>query len=183
MGKLIYSTITSLDGFVEDAAGGFEWATPDDEIHFFINDLERPMGTQLYGRRMYETMLYWETNSVAGEPVCIRDFTRIWRSADKVVFSRTLTSPSSARTRIEREFRPDIVEHLEEITAHDLSIGGADLAGQAIRAGLVDELHVFTVPVLVGGGKPWFPREVHLDLRLEDTRRFGSGVLYSRYRL
>ena len=183
MARLIYSAIASLDGYVEGSDGGIDWGTPDEEVHSFINDLERPVGIYLYGRRMYEAMLYWEANSTDDQPACVRDFTQIWRGADKIVFSRTLTDPSSARTRIERDLEPDAVRRLKADARRDVSIGGADLAGQAIRARLVDELRLFTVPVVVGGGKPWFPKDVRLDVQLADTRRFASGVLYSSYRL
>lgn len=184
MAKLIYAAIASLDGYVEDAQGGFAWAAPDDEVHSFVNDLERPVGTYLYGRRMYETMRFWETAHTLPDLTSVaRDFAEIWQAADKIVFSRTLASASSVRTRIERDFDPDLVRRLKATAEHDLSVGGAELAGQAIRAGLVDELHLLAVPVLVGGGKPALPRDVRVDLELTDTRRFASGVVYLNYRL
>jgi dihydrofolate reductase len=183
MAKLIYSAIASADGYVEDAAGNFEWGAPGEELLRFINDLERPVGTYLYGRRMYETMLYWETaHTVPGQPSSVRDFTGIWQAADKIVFSTTLQSVSSARTRIEPNFDSGMVGQLKAATGHDMTVGGAGLAGQAIRAGLVDELRLFLVPIVVGGGKPALPSGVRSDLELLDTRRFASGAVYLRYR-
>ena len=177
---LIYSAIASLDGYVEDESGKFDWAAPDDEVHAFVNDLERSVGTYLYGRRMYETMVAWESID-DGQPF-MRDYAEIWRAADKVVYSRSLESASSARTRIERDFEPDAVRRLKETAGADISIGGAELAGQAIKAGLVDEYHLFLVPVLVGGGERAFPDGVRLELELLGERRFGSGVVYLRHR-
>ena len=182
MARLIYSAITSADGYVEDAAGTFDWGAPDEELLSFLNDLERPVCTYLYGRRMYETMRYWETaHTMPGRPPSVRDFTGIWQAADKIVFSRTLTSASSARTRIERNFDPGMIRQLKSATEHDMTVGGADLAGQAIKAGLVDELQLFLVPVIVGGGKPALPAGVRSDLELLDERRFASGGVYLRY--
>jgi dihydrofolate reductase len=180
--KLIYSAIASLDGYVEDDQGRFEWAEPDEEVHSFLNDLERPVGTYLYGRRMYETMLYWETVSTDVSPVA-RDFTGIWRRAEKIVFSRTLGSVSSARTSIEPSFEPEAIRRHKARAGLDMTVGGAELAGQAIVAGLVDELQLFVVPVVVGGGKRWLPGGVRLNLELVDTHRFASGMTYARYRL
>jgi dihydrofolate reductase len=183
MTRLIYSVIASADGYVEDAGGSFGWAAPDEEVFGFVNDLERPVGTYLYGRRMYETMRYWETADTApGQPPFIREFTGIWQAAEKIVFSKTLVSVSSARTRIERDFDPGMVRQLKSVTEHDMTVGGADLAGQAIKAGLVDELQLFLVPVVVGGGKRALPNGVRSDLELLDTRRFASGPVYLRYR-
>jgi dihydrofolate reductase len=183
MGRLIYSAITSLDGYVEDAQGNFDWAAPDEEVFSFINDHERSVGTYLYGRRMYETMVYWETAPLdKNAPVFVRDFTQIWQAAEKVVYSRTQKSTSSAKTRIERTFHPETVRRLKATTSHDLTVGGADLAGQAIGAGLVDELQQYVVPVIVGGGKPWLPKTLRLDLELLDSTRFASGVVFLRYR-
>jgi len=183
MARLIYSAIASADGYVEDAAGSFGWAAPDEELHCFVNDLERPVGTYLYGRRMYETMLYWETaHTVPGQPPSVREFTGIWQAAEKIVFSKTLESVPGARTRIERNFDPGMVRQLKSATEHDMTVGGADLAGQALKAGLIDELQLFLVPILVGGGKPALPSGVRSDLELLDTQRFASGAVYLRYR-
>jgi dihydrofolate reductase len=183
MARLIYSVIASADGYVEDAAGSFDWAAPGEELLRFVNGLERPVGTCLYGRRMYETMLYWETaHTVPGRPPSVREFTGIWQAAEKIVFSKTLESVSSARTRIEPNFDPGMVRQLKSATEHDMTVGGADLAGQAIKAGLVDELRLFLVPIIVGGGKRALPSGVRSDLELLDTRRFASGAVYLRYR-
>jgi dihydrofolate reductase len=177
--KLIYAAIASLDGYVEDASGRFDWAAPDEEVHGFVNDLERPIATHLYGRRMYETMVFWETAGLADDdPEVIRDFASVWRAADKIVFSKTLTSAASARTRIEREFDPGRIRQLKQRAGTDLSIGGADLAGQALAAGLVDEVQLFLVPAIVGGGKRALPAGVQSRLRLVDTRAFAGGVVY-----
>ena len=176
----IYAAIASIDGYVEDEAGRFDWAAPDEEVHAFVNELERPVGTHLYGRRMYETMAVWET--IDDEHPVMRDFAELWRAAEKVVYSRTLESPASARTRIERDFDPEAVRRLKETAQSDISVGGAELAGEAIKAGLVDEYHVILVPVLVGGGKRAFPDGVRLDLELLDERRFAGGAVYLRYR-
>jgi dihydrofolate reductase len=183
MAKLIYSAIASAGGYTEDAAGSFDWGAPDEELLCFINGLERPVGTYLYGRRMYETMLYWETaRTVPGHPPSAREFTGIWQAAEKIVFSRTLQSVPGARTRIERSFDPGMVRQLKSATGHGMTVGGADLAGQAIKAGLVDELQLFLVPVVVGGGKRALPSGVRSDLELLDTQRFASGAVYLRYR-
>jgi dihydrofolate reductase len=184
MVKLIYSAIASADGYVEDAAGRFDWAAPDEELHRFVNDLGRAVGTYLFGRRMYETMLYWETaNAEPGQPSFVQDFISLWKAAEKVVFSKSLRSVSSARTRIERTFDPEIVRQLKSSTEHDMTVGGANLAEQALRAGLVDELQLFLVPVIVGGGKQALPSGVRSDLRLLDTHRFASGAVYLSYLL
>jgi dihydrofolate reductase len=182
--KLIYAAITSLDGFIEDAEGNFEWAAPDEQVHAFVNDLERPVGTYLYGRRMYQTMTYWESpRDLAEQPAFVQDFAGIWQAADKIVYSRTLSSVSTARTRIEREFDPDAVRRLKATADSDLTVGGADLAAQAIEAGLVDEYHLFLVPVVVGAGKRAFPeKNVRVNLELLDERRFGNGTIFVRYR-
>jgi dihydrofolate reductase len=183
MAKLIYSAIASADGYVEDATGDFQWAAPDEEVFGFLNDLERPVGTYLYGRRMYQTMLYWETaHTVPGHSPVERDWTSIWQAADKIVFSATLTAASTARTRIEPSFDPDLVRRLKAAADRDLGVGGANLAGQAIRAGLVDEVQLFLVPAIVGGGKPALPDGARADLELLDMRRFASGVVYLSYR-
>lgn len=183
MAKLIYSAIGSLDGYVEDASGKFEWAAPDEEVHAFVNELERPIGTYLYGRRMYETMVYWETVDPDGDwPAVAREFAAIWQAAEKVVYSRTLETVSSARTRIERELDPDAIERMKQGSGSDISIGGAELAGQAIAAGLADELQLLLVPVLVGGGKQALPNGVGARLELLDERRFQSGAVFLHYR-
>ena len=177
---LIYSAIASLDGYVEDERGRFDWAAPDEEVHAFVNELERPIGTYLYGRRMYETMVAWET--MDDEHRVMRDYAQIWRAAEKIVYSRTLESVSSARTRIEREFDPEGIRRLTEESSSDVGIGGAALAGAAIKAGLVDEYHLFLTPVLVGGGKRALPNGARLDLELMEERLFDSEVVYLRYR-
>jgi dihydrofolate reductase len=183
MGKLIYSAIASLDGYVEDEDGNFDWAAPDEEVHTFVNELERPIDTYLYGRRMYETMVFWETASAdSAEPRAFSEYAEIWRAAEKVVYSRTLESASSARTRIEREFDPEAVRRLKAEAGSDISIGGAELAGEALRGGLVDEVHLFLNPVIVGGGKAVLPSDLRLGLELLDQRRFEGGVIYLRYR-
>ena len=183
MAKLIYSVITSLDGYVADADGNFDWAAPDEEVHTFVNDLERPLGTYLYGRRMYEVMVFWETaHTLAEQSPVMQDFAEIWQAADKIVYSRTLETVSSARTRIEREFDPESVRQLKAAAGRDISVGGPDLAAQAIKAGLVDEFHLFLVPIVVGGGKQSLPDNVRLELELLDERRFGNGMVHLHYR-
>jgi dihydrofolate reductase len=179
MGRLIYSTIASLDGYIEDRNGKFDWAAPDEEVHRFVNELERPFGTYLYGRRMYETMVFWE--SVHDQPDHIQDYAEIWRAADKIVYSKTLESVSSDRTRIEREFDSEGVRRLK--AEGDITIGGPDLAAQALRAALVDEYRTFLAPVVVGDGKRALPGDIHLELELLDERRFGNGTVYLRYRV
>jgi dihydrofolate reductase len=184
MAKLIYAALASLDGYVEDEQGRFDWAAPDDEVHAFVNDLERPIGTYLYGRGMYETMVYWETASTSvDEPGVGRDYAEIWRSAEKVVYSRTLDKPSSTRTRIEREFVPAEIRQLKESSTRDIAIGGAALAGEAIAAGVVDECRLFLFPVLVGGGKRALPDDVRAQLELLAEHRFRSGVVQLHYRI
>ena len=184
MSKLIYSAITSLDLYVEDSKGNFGWAAPDPEVFAFINDLERPIGTYLYGRQMYETMALWETAPTGSDqPAVMRDFTELWRAAEKVVFSRTLQKSSSARTRIERDFDPSAIRRLKESSARDITVGGAELAGHAFAAGLVDECHLFLNPVIVGGGKRALPDGVHAELELLSERRFGNGVVHLHYEL
>src|SRR6266550_1041997 len=183
MAKVIYSAITSLDGYVADEAGKFDWAEPDEEVHRLVNDLERPVGTYLYGRRMYEVMAYWETaHALPDQPPFVRDFAEIWQGADKIVYSKTLEAAATARTRIERDFDPETVRQLKASAERDITVGGPDLAAQAFRAGLVDELQLFVAPVMVGGGKRSLPDHVRLRLELLDERRFGSGVVYLRYR-
>jgi dihydrofolate reductase len=183
MAKLIYSAITSLDGYVADENGNFDWAAPDEEVHRFVNDLERPIGTYLYGRRIYETMVYWETaDTLPDQPPFIQDFAGIWQAADKIVYSKTLETLSSARTRIERDFDPEAVRQLKATAGRDISVGGADLAAQAIKAGLVDEYHLLLTPIIVGGGHQSLPDNVRLELELLDERRFGNGVVHLHYR-
>src|ERR1700733_3063265 len=182
MARLIYSAIMSLDGYIADADGNFDWAAPDEEVHAFVNDLERSVGTYLYGRRMYETMRHWETaDMVAGRRSVSLDFAQIWRAADKIVYSATLQAPETARTRVERDFDPDQVRELKAAD-RDLTVGGAHLAAQAIAAGLVDEYQLFTVPAIVGGGMRALPDRVRLDLALAEERRFGNGTVYLCYR-
>ena len=182
MGKLIYSGITSLDGYTVDASGSFDWAAPDEEVHGFVNDLERPIGTYLYGRRMYEVMRWWETVETDDEPEVIRDFADIWRAADKVVYSSTLAGPVTERTRVERAFDADAVKRMKDAATSDLGIGGPHLAAAAIRAGLVDEYQQFLTPIIVGGGTRYLPDDVRVDLELVDERRFAGGVVFVRYR-
>jgi dihydrofolate reductase len=184
MAKLIYSAITSLDGYIEDEQGKFEWAAPDEEVHTFANELERSVGTHLYGRRMYETMSFWESAAnLAGQPQYLQEYAEIWQRTDKVVYSGSLEASTTTRTRIERHFDPDAVRRLKEAASADVSVGGAELAAQAIKAGLVDELHLFLVPVIVGGGKRALPDNgVRIELELLDERRFSNGTVYLRYR-
>ena len=177
---LLYSVIASLDGYTADAEGKFGWAEPDEEVLAFVNDVERGIGTYLYGRRMYETMRYWETAPLADQGPATRDFAGIWRAADKIVYSATLRTADTARTRIESRFDPEAVRALKQQGV--VSIGGPGLAAAAIRAGLVDEYHLFVVPVVVGGGTAVFPDGVCAELALADQRRFASGVVYLRYR-
>jgi len=181
--KLIYSAIASLDGYVADEDGNFDWAVPDEEVHAFINDLDRPVGTYLYGRRMYETMVGWETDpTLADRSPLMRDFAQIWRAADKIVYSRTLERVTSARTRIERDFDPEAVRRMKAAAGRDLTVGGPDLAAHAIKAGLVDEWRLFVTPIVVGGGKRSVPDNVRVKLELLDERRFKGGVVYLHYR-
>jgi dihydrofolate reductase len=190
MAKLTYAAITSLDGYIEDESGGFAWAMPDPEVHTFVNDLTRPVGTFLYGRRMYETMAVWQTvgqehtgtspGKAAVSPAEL-DFAQVWRAADKVVYSRTLDTVPTPRTRLRREFDPDDVRRLKDTADHDLSVSGPGLAQHTFRAGLVDEVHLFVFPIVVGGGKPGLPRGVRVDLELLDERRFANGVVHLHY--
>jgi dihydrofolate reductase len=182
MAKLIYSAIASLDGYIEDEHGKFDWAAPGDDVHAFVNDLERPIGTYLYGRRMYETMVFWETASSSGDqPAVMREFAEIWRAAEKIVYSRTLQTPSSARTRIEHDFDPGAITRLKQSSDRDISVGGAALAGEALAAGLVDECHLFLSPIVVGGGKRALPDNVRAKLELLAERRFPGGVVHLHY--
>jgi dihydrofolate reductase len=180
--KLIYSAITSLDGYVADKDGNFDWGEPDEEVHGFLNDLERSIGTHLYGRRMYEVMVAWETMNVDAQPPYIQDFAQIWRAADKLVYSKTLETVSSDRTRIERTFEPEAIRQMKAATGRDISIGGPELAGHAFRAGLVDDCHLFLAPIVVGGGKQSLPNGARLKLELLGDRRFVSGMVHLHYR-
>jgi dihydrofolate reductase len=183
MAKLIYSAIASLDGYVADEDGNFDWAVPDEQVHAFVNDLERPVGTYLYGRRMYEAMAGWETTQTRPDqsPLML-EFAAIWQTAEKVVYSRTLETVSSTKTRIERDFDPEAVRQMKAAAARDITVGGPDLAAQALKAGLVDECHLFLTPIVVGGGKQSLPDHLHLQLELLAERRFRNGVVYLRYR-
>jgi dihydrofolate reductase len=183
LAKLIYSAIMSLDGYVADEQGNFDWAAPDEAVHAFVNDLERPIGTYLYGRRMYEVMRYWETAPTSGEqPAIVKDYAGIWQAADKIVYSRKLEAASTARTRIEREWDPDAVGQMKARATRDISVGGPHLAAQAINAGLVDDFHLFVVPIIVGGGTSALPDHIRVTLELLDEHRFGSGVVHLHYR-
>ena len=180
--RLIYSTQTSLDGYIADEHGNFDWAMPDSEVHAFINDLERPIGTYLYGRRLYETMVSWETFAGSpDEPPVMNDYAELWRAADKIVYSTTLEGASTARTRIERTFDPAAVRALKGAADRDLSVGGPGLAAHALKAGLVDEVRVLVYPVIIGGGNRFLPDRVHARLQLLAERTFASGVVYLRY--
>ena len=183
MAKLIYSAITSLDGYVADEDGNFDWAAPDEEVHTFVNDLERSVGTYLYGRRIYQVMDVWETDhTLADHSPVTRDFAQIWQAADKIVYSKTLETVSTTRTRIERDFDSEAVRRLKESAERDMSVSGPGLAAHAFRAGLVDECHLFLAPVVVGGGKRALPEGVRVGLELLDERRFGNGMVYLRHR-
>jgi dihydrofolate reductase len=183
MAKLIYSAIASLDGYIADEEGNFDWAVPDEEVHAFVNDLDRPLGTHLYGRRMYEMMVGWETDpTLAAKSPLLRDFAEIWQAADKVVYSRTLEVVSTARTRIERDFDPEAVRQMKASAGRDMVVGGAELATHAFGAGLVDECHLFLAPIVIGGGKRALPEGVRVVLELLDERRFGNGMVYLHYR-
>jgi len=183
MANLIYSAISSLDGYIEDPDGKFEWAMPDEEVHSFINNLERPAGTYLYGRRMYETMMVWETDpNLAAESPLLRDFAEIWQAANKIVYSKTLETISTRKTQLEQTFDPEAIRQLKAAGEHDILIGGAELAAHAFRAGLIDECHLFLIPIFVGGGKSALPDNVRLELELLAERRFGNGTVYLRYR-
>jgi len=182
MARLIYGMLMSLDGYIEDGRGDFGWAAPDEEVHTYVNELNSTVGTYLYGRRMYETMVYWETaHTIPDESPVVLDWARQWQAAEKIVYSRTLAEPRSARTRIEREFDPDAVRQLKANAEHDITVDGPELAAQALRAGLVDEIQMYVFPVIVGGGKRFFPDGVRLDLELIDEHRFGNGVVVLRY--
>lgn len=184
MAKLVYSAISSLDGYIADEKGNFDWATPDAEVFTFINDIERRFGTDLYGRRMYETMVYWETFDGSDDASSNElEFAEIWHSATKIVYSKTLTEVSSAKTRIERVFDPDVVRRLKEESLLDISVGGANLASQAFEVGVVDEMHLFVTPVSVGGGTSAYPEHVRTRFDLAGVDRFASGVVHLHYRI
>jgi dihydrofolate reductase len=184
MAELIYSAITSLDGYVADSEGKFDWSAPDEEVHAFVNNLERSIGTYLYGCRMYEVMVVWETmRTGADQSPIMGEFTQIWQAADKIVYSKSLPAVSSARTRIERDFDPDAIRQLKTSADSDISVGGPNLAAQAIKAGLVDRCQLFVTPVVVGGGNPALPHDVRLNLELLDEHRFGNGVVHLHYGL
>jgi dihydrofolate reductase len=184
MAKLIYAAISSLDGYVADAEGNFDWSAPDEEVHGFVNDLARPIGTYLYGRRMYEVMRYWETAPTGNdEPSAEEDYAKIWQTADKIVYSKSLEQVSSARTSIQREFDPEAIQQLKETAARDISVSGPTLAARALKFGLVDECRLFLSPIVVGGGNRALPDNVRLGLELRDERRFSNGVVHLHYRV
>jgi dihydrofolate reductase len=184
MAKLICAAITSLDGYIADEHGNFDWGAPDSEVHAFVNDLERPIGTYLYGRRLYEVMVFWETAlAQPNQSPPVLDYAKLWQAADKIVYSTTLETASSARTRIERRFDPHAVQAMKDAADRDLTVGGPALAAHAFRAGLVDEVHLFVSPITVGGGNPFLPARLRLDLQLLDERRFDNGVVYLQYRV
>ena len=183
MAHLIYSAISSLDGYIEDVEGQFDWAAPDEEVHKFINDLERAAGTYLLGRRMYETMMVWETDpNLAADSPLTRDYAGIWQAANKIVYSRTLGTVSTRKTQLERTLDPESIRQLKEAVEQDILIGGPELASHAFRAGLIDECQLFLTPIIVGGGKPSLPDNVRIELELLEERRFGNGTVYLRYR-
>jgi dihydrofolate reductase len=183
MAKLIYTAISSLDGYIEDVDGNFDWAAPDEEVHSFINDLERTAGTYLIGRRMYETMMVWETDpGFAADSPLTRDYAEIWQAADKIVYSKTLASAPTRKTQIEKNFDPEAIRQLKATSEHDITIGGPELAAHAFRAGLIDECHLFLIPILVGGGKSALPDNLRMELELLEERRFHNGTVYLRYR-
>ena len=183
MAHLIYSAISSLDGYIEDMDGQFDWAAPDEELHSFINNLERTTGTYLYGRRMYETMQVWETDpNLAEDSPITREYAEIWQAANKIVYSKTLAAASTRKTQIERNFNPEAIQQLKKTAQHDILIGGPELAAHAFQSGLIDECHLFLTPIIVGGGKPSIPDHVRLELELLEERRFSNGMVYLRYR-
>lgn len=183
MAQLSYTAITSLDGYIEDEEGRFDWSAPDAEVHAFVNDLERSIGTHLYGRRLYETMAIWQDVGDGPDVHAVEaDYAEVWRGLDKVVYSRTLDTVSTPRTRLERAFDPEAVRTLKATADRDIGIGGPDLAQHAFRAGLVDDVHLFVNPVIVGGGKPALPRDLRIDLELVGERRFGNGVVHLHHR-
>ncbi len=183
MANLIYSAISSLDGYIEDKDGKFDWAMPDEEAHSFMNNLERTAGTYIYGRRMYETMMVWETDpNLAAESPLLRDFAETWQAANKIVYSRTLETISTRKTQLKQSFDPEAIRQLKAASEHNIVIGGPELAAHAFRAGLIDECHLFLIPILVGGGKSALPDNVRLNLELLEERRFGNGIVYLHYR-
>jgi dihydrofolate reductase len=183
MARLIYSAISSLDGYIEDMDGNFDWAAPNEEAHGFINNLERTAGTHLYGRRMYETLRVWETDpNLAADSPLTRDFAEIWQAADKIVYSKTLEKVSTSKTELKRNFDPHAIQQLKQAVEHDILIGGPELAAHAFQSGLIDECHLFLAPIIVGGGKPSLPANVRLAFELLEERRFGNGMVYLRYR-
>lgn len=183
MAHLIYSALSSLDGYIEDMEGNFDWAAPDEEVHRFVNDLERSAGTYLLGRRMYETMMVWETDSdFAADSPITRDYAEIWQAANKIVYSRTLAAVSTRKTQLERTFDLESIRKLKETAKQDITIGGPELAAHAFRAGLIDECHLFLAPISVGGGKRSLPDNLRMELELLEQRRFASGVVFLRYR-
>lgn len=183
MARLICTGITSLDGYIADEQGNFDWSAPDEEVHSFVNDLERPIGTYLYGRRLYEVMRFWEdAHTRPGASLPVLDYARVWQAAEKIVYSTSLETVSTARTRVERTFDPKAVQAMKDSLDRDLSVGGPHLAAHAFRAGLVDEVQLFISPVAVGGGTRFLPEGVRLDLQLSEQRRFANGVVYLRYR-
>jgi dihydrofolate reductase len=184
MARLIYSAITSLDGYIEDAHGNFDWAMPDEDVHGFINNLERAAGTYLYGRRMYETMQVWETDpDLAADSPLTQDFAEVWQAATKIVYSTTLERVSTRNTRLERTFDPEAIRKLKETVEEDILIGGPGLAAHAFRSGLIDECQLFLTPIIVGAGKPSLPDNIRLGLELLEERRFGNGMVFLRYRV
>jgi dihydrofolate reductase len=184
MAQLIYSAISSVDGYIEDKTGSFDWAAPDEEVHGFINDLERQVGTYLLGRKTYEIMEVWDTDpGFAEQSPVTKDFAEVWQSVDKIVFSKTLQSVANPKTRLEHDFDAGSIQRLKDTSSNDLSIGGPNLAAHAFRAGLIDECHLFLVPVVVGGGKQALPDNTHLELMLTDERRFTNGTVFLRYRI
>jgi dihydrofolate reductase len=184
MARLIYSALSSLDGYIEDKDGNFDWAAPDEELHKFINNLERTAGTHLYGRRMYETLMDWETDpALAADSPITRDFAEIWQAADKIVYSRTLQAVPTRKTQLERNFDPEAIRQLKRTAEQDILIGGPELAAHAFRSGLIDECQLFLTPIIVGGGKPSLPDNIRLDLELLEERRFGNGVVFLRYQV
>jgi dihydrofolate reductase len=184
MAKLIYAAISSLDGYVADSEGNFDWSMPSEEVHRFVNNLEGRIGTYLYGRRMYEVMRYWETASTGnGEPSAGQEFAKMWQATDKIIYSRSLENVSTARTKLERELDPAVIRRMKADASRDIAVSGPTIAGQAMKLGLVDECHLFLSPIVVGGGTPALPDNVRIQLELLDERRFGNGVVHLHYRV